>query len=550
MRRSRTNLAVFSLIVLALGAQTGRAQVQSKAQQACINALAAGTEKAAQLQAKQNLACLKGAGRGTLSDGVEACVTGDPNRKAASLLAKIQATETKKCSTLPAFAYSGAATVASAGQKGRLQTLIDLLGTDPDSDTLACAASPAGCACQSAVAKAASKLGTLEAKLFLKCAKKVLKDGAAAASEVAKCVTDAATEGALAAPASTTKIDKALAKLTGVIVKACDDPGVTSAAWADGACSSLGGASLASCIHTQLSCRTCQTLNEAYALNVDCDAFDDGTTNASCLPTVCFDGCAFACRTVVDDPAVALFDATSGMVCGDPCVAVSNLTPPCGADCGGVCDFGETCIDDECQCHMGTPVCLPPFPTVPECATDDRSTCEFLVGTTTATPPYHYSLLQVDGYQDSDTYFYVDFRGLLPDATGYTPYVADCDASKGTFKVPGDSSQASHFAAGGLIMNFEKMALATNRDPRCSDPDFRPLIRSQDISNKGYYIKFTPNPGEVGTGYNHMTFVLDPADSDGRFEVVYVSINVLPAPLPQWWKTPTPLPTATPTGGP
>src|SRR3712207_6958359 len=61
------------------------------------------------------------------------------------------------------------------------------------------------------------------------------------------------------------------------------------------------------------------------------------------------------------------------------------------------------------------------------------------------------------------------------------------------------------------------------RPPRSTLFPYTTLFRSL---GKGYYFRFTPDPGEVGVDYNRMTLVLD--GGTGRFEpieVVHVVID-------------------------
>ena len=173
-------------------------------------------------------------------------------------------------------------------------------------------------------------------------------------------------------------------------------------------------------------------------------------------------------------------------------------------------------------------ICEPEFPQVPECATDERSTCEFLQ---TNDVSYHYSFLHVNGYQDTPLFFFLDFDSLYPEdyTAGYTPYVADCDPAKGTFKVPGDKFQADYFDAGGAILDQAGLDSRTNRDPGCAVPNFVPLTKSIITGGKGYYVKFTPLAGEYGDNYNRMVFVLEDSTASGTFQVVTVFINILPS---------------------
>ncbi|HYD49670.1 MAG TPA: hypothetical protein VEB21_15045 [Terriglobales bacterium] len=518
---------VASIVALLLVAGVAPAQVQTKEQQKCVNALNGGASKVAAQQGKADLSCLKDAAEASLAGSAESCLVGDG--KVAAKIDKLHAAEIKKCVAPPSFGYSDAATSGGAARSGRLLAFHDLFGADLDSGALSCAGDEAGCDCQRQVAKAADKLANAKWKIFLKCKKAALKAGASSAEDLQKCISDAATEGSLAAD-SKGAIAKSRAKLGELIGRDCDEVSATAAAFGNGECSSLSGDSLASCIDDRTDCRLCQTFNDADALTVDCDLFDDDSANGSCIDTTCFDGtvCSQSCIPSVDEPPAAVVGPST--VCAESCQARTNLTVECGA-CSQLCGVAESCVGGECRCQSGGAVCITPFPTTPQCVFDERSTCEFLQPDgASGNPPYHYTLLQVTGYQDTPIYFRIAFDGLVALPGGYTPYVAACDGSRGVFKVPGDRLQADHIDNQGRITNLALLDSNTGRDPACVDPNFVPLTKSINVGSKGYYIKFTPAPGESGDNYNYMTLIADTDEPNTEtFEIIHVIIDILPA---------------------
>src|SRR5262249_44300145 len=166
------------------------AQAQSPEQQACINAVAGSAEKVGKQQAKESSACLKAAGKGTLAGAAQACLTADLAGKVRKQTSKVLAAESARCGSVPDFAYTSGGGASAGAQTGRLVSFGDVLG-DLDASALACAASPAGCACQTTVAKSAEKLASTRSKLFLQCTKNALRNGASSAADIAKCVDDA-----------------------------------------------------------------------------------------------------------------------------------------------------------------------------------------------------------------------------------------------------------------------------------------------------------------------------------------------------------------------
>jgi hypothetical protein len=297
-----TTIAVFVALASPATAQ------QSEEQQKCINALNAGAAKMGQIQGKENVGCLSSAAKGKLTGSAQTCLGADTKGRVAMQQGKLAYAETKKCASAPTLAYTDAATVGSSARTGRLQAFADLFGADLDAAVIACDANRDACKCQGAVAKAAEKLAAAQWKSFNRCKKDALDAGAATAAAVAECVDDAGNAASLAADTGG-KLQKIVDKLAYKIAKACDEPAVTAAAFADGDCSATSGAGLAACVGEHVSCRVCQTINDVDALEADCDGFDDGADNDSC-------GCSPLSTAACDDGvACTIGDACGGGTC-------------------------------------------------------------------------------------------------------------------------------------------------------------------------------------------------------------------------------------------
>ncbi|HYB98761.1 MAG TPA: hypothetical protein VEC57_06455 [Candidatus Limnocylindrales bacterium] len=505
--------------------------VQTPAQQACIKAINNAARNVGEKQASLALACLTAAAKGTLTGSAHTCLVTDDGDKIADKMAKTEAAAASKCAEPPTIVPSDAQLANTGARVARRRGITDLLGPDLDAAVEPCAAEAAACKCQQAVAKAAEKMSSVTWKTFVDCKKKVVEAGARRSEDIAGCVGDEATPGSIAADAKG-KIERATAKMARSIERKCDAAGVTSEAFARGACGSLSGAALAACIERRVACRACQGINDVDALSVDCDAFDDGADNDSCLDTSCT--CEGSCLDLIDGPFPAMADEQAGTICATACQPRTDATPECG-DCGGSCDVREVCAQGSCQCHVGRAMCVPAFPTTPPCALvaeAHRSSCRFMHGGAEGSPPYRNTVLNVVGDQDTDVFFYINFRSLYPAGAAHKPYVAECDASRGTFLLPGDNTQHQYFDGDGKITDMAGLSASTQRQARCEEPTFKPLPNSADIFHEGYYFKFTPNPGEHGQGVGKMTFVVEypvPATPTETFEVVHVIIDIRPS---------------------
>ncbi|MEO7437136.1 MAG: hypothetical protein ABI080_16800 [Candidatus Binatia bacterium] len=253
------------------------AQLQTSGQQACLNAVNKDGAAVAKEQGKESLACVKGAGKGTLPGTAQTCLTADLKGKVAKRKAKTTADEAKSCSAAPSFGFTGATTVNTAAQQGKVDLVADVYGPSLDAAIITCASSKAGCACQQKVSASLEKLAAVKFATFVSCKKAALKAGASAVAALEACVNNAGTPGSIAADTKG-KLAKGVASLSSTIGKACTD--VANAF--PGNCNARTQPALGVCLDTQVECRVCQAINEMDGLAVNCDLFDDGVANGSC----------------------------------------------------------------------------------------------------------------------------------------------------------------------------------------------------------------------------------------------------------------------------
>jgi hypothetical protein len=273
--------AAGAICLLVLGTAVAvKALPQSSDQQKCLNALNKDGVNVAKAQGKEFLGCLKDKGKGKLVGSAQDCLTADPKLKVQKKRDKTVADEVKSCTPPPDFGYAGATAVNDAAVAADLDLVADVFGADLDPVVIDCVASKDGCKCQQQVAKGIEKQAQTKLKLFLKCKKNVLKNGAGATADLNGCLNDAGNPDSLAADTKL-KIAKGVEKLEKAVVKKCDEKGVTAGAF-PGDCTGLSGAALAACLDVLVECRVCQMLNETDALFVNCDLFDDGAANGSC----------------------------------------------------------------------------------------------------------------------------------------------------------------------------------------------------------------------------------------------------------------------------
>lgn len=282
MSTNHWRVAAISAATLMLSAFTAHAQVQSVTQQACLNKLNKDGAAVAKARRGANLACLKKAGSGTLGGSAQACLTTDAlggfqNQKKRG---KTVTHEAQFCGTPPNFGYTGAATVNSAAEQATLELTEDIFGGDLDAAVLSCATNGPGCKCQRAILGKLWGLAAAKLTKFVNCKRSTLRKGATSSAALVACVNDPGVSNSVAAAIGGPLLKKVISLGT-TIVKKCDTPGVTAAAF-PGVCNGKTAANLAVCLDTQVECRVCETINQMDGLFINCDIFDDGNANGSC----------------------------------------------------------------------------------------------------------------------------------------------------------------------------------------------------------------------------------------------------------------------------
>lgn len=243
-----------------------RAQVQDSDQVKCAATMAKDIAKVAAAQGKINAACVKDGTKGTVTPG---CPLSDPKGALGTMQSKTEADETKNCVTkAPDFGYTSALTGNGAAIRNERDLLVDTYG-DTDLTGVVSTAKAVG-ACQSAVTKNLEKIAAAMQKDYAGCKKAALKGGAAAADALEACV-GADAKG---------KVATATAKLGADASAKCGSVDVAAAF--PGRCAGPVAADVASCLGKRARCQMCEAINEADALEADCDTIDDGVQNGSC----------------------------------------------------------------------------------------------------------------------------------------------------------------------------------------------------------------------------------------------------------------------------
>jgi cysteine-rich repeat protein len=262
------------------------ARPQDKDQQKCIVELNKNFEKVAKAQARHLTACIKDGSKGKLSGAnpIETCIAAE-DAKVNQAKQKLESKVNARCAAkTPDFGVILTSSVPPevdtdrasevAGEK-ELALIRAIFGSDLDA--VVDAESPNSQAegvCRVEVIKQATKCQGTKLKEFTKCKKKGLGGALpfGRAHDLEDCM-GADRKGKIRAAC--------LTKLGEKIDQQCS--GLNYTALFAGDCS--GEATLDDfelCIDRLVECQVCLALNEADALNRNCDGFDDGAVNGSC----------------------------------------------------------------------------------------------------------------------------------------------------------------------------------------------------------------------------------------------------------------------------
>jgi len=361
-RASNASRWAIATVVAALALTAGYVTAQQlPSQKNCINRMNKAGSKVAKAQGKSVAACLKDAGRGNLPPGqdAQACLTADAKGRVAKAKSITDATELSYCGALPpGFGYAGAAAVNDAAIEEVLALTADVYGVDLSGSVIDASTDKAGATCQSKVQKALDRIMHTKVKEFLKCKKDGLKsDSIVSAATLTDCFDRIIDD-------PKQKVSKTVTRLADTIATACS--GVAAATAFPGACAGAGD--VTSCIDALVECRTCRMLDQMDAVERDCDLFDDGAANASCVTPLD----TTTTTTTTLPPVCGNGNVESGEACDDGNTADGDC---CSATCtyeaaSSPCDDGNVCTDDQCD---GAGACLPVADNVVSC--DDGVFC-------------------------------------------------------------------------------------------------------------------------------------------------------------------------------
>jgi hypothetical protein len=325
---------------------------QQEDQQQCINGLNKRFAKVASAQGKDIGDCIKRVAKGkslTPATTLEECLTGDRRDKVAKAARRVRSEGAKSCgASVPDFGATDPNTVVNAAIQNELDLIHNVFGSDLDLVIAIEASDQPTSKCQQAVAKSVKKCRDKKFKEFNKCKKSGLEDqNVLSFVDLQGCIGQD-PKGKIARAC-----DPATGKIRSTIDKKCGAPVDPSTAFPG--CGTGDPAALATCLDEIVECHVCLALNQADNLARNCDWFDDGVENGSCLPELAF--CASSGLSCDRDAEICVHKTTTGVV-----------LPFCEPVPGG-CEEDRTCA------CAGTALCTDPFTVCTEIATDTLLQC-------------------------------------------------------------------------------------------------------------------------------------------------------------------------------
>ncbi len=372
MRHWKLTIAILLSVVGSASAQL------PSAVQHCIGAYDTKLRLVSLQAGKSARACVRAAAKG-VETAPDTCVVSNTDGKIAGKEAKVAALYTGGKCTGSEPTQQGAI-AGNAAHRGMATDLAhDIFGDPVTAAVIGVGSSDARCL-DMTLKRAVQSVAAIT-KGHRQCTESGLKSGAVvdAATLDAACGSFAQIDGTGKAQARLTKlvVDVGAACNAATIGLATLFPGLDPGCHANGV--ALGG-----CVAERTRCRACLALNDADGQHIDCDLFDDGAADGSCVAfALGTHTCTLASssRLSIVNSAFPLDLVPSGAVtisCGD---TDAGLAAPCRCDLASfgavvVPSIGDLCISPAAGCPAGSIDCDGGAPRDREMAADHNiGTC-------------------------------------------------------------------------------------------------------------------------------------------------------------------------------
>jgi cysteine-rich repeat protein len=260
------------------------ARPQDKEQQKCILELNKNFAKVAKTQGTEISKCIKDGSKDKLvGQSIEQCTTADNGGKVAQATQKTIDKAADKCASdpndpaFPDFGVTDPNTVNRIAIQTELALIHEIFGFDLDEAIFSHdGETKAASKCQQLVADSVRKCQDAKLKEFNRCTKEGLKDESIQSSLDLQACMGVDPKGNIAKAC-----DPVSGTIPSKIDKKCVGKGVDLLG-AFASCDTDDPGELATCLDQIVECQVCLALNEADALDRDCDDFDDEVANESC----------------------------------------------------------------------------------------------------------------------------------------------------------------------------------------------------------------------------------------------------------------------------
>lgn len=274
------SLAVVAAAVWGVAfAAPAQAQIQSGAQQRCIRTLNQGFQRIDKVQAGEARRCLKEAAADAIAGSIVACLRSDPDGRVRKQRFRNIARALRRCGEVPDFGPTDVATSNAVGIRSQGALLEDVFGPDLETVLAREVDAETTSECQRFIYAAVDSCQRAKLKRFRRC----VKTGLARGSVASEAGLESCAEGlGTGTGDGTTRRLCGPGNLRTRLAGRCTAKGVDLGA-AFPACAGGDAAAVVQCLDRIVDCRVCLSLNRVDFLDRDCDAFDDGESNGSCL---------------------------------------------------------------------------------------------------------------------------------------------------------------------------------------------------------------------------------------------------------------------------
>jgi hypothetical protein len=250
-------------------------QAQGTGNDRCVQLVNNDARKVLDARAKADRRCVRNSAGGSAA----ACIDG-PDAKTEARKAKLTSTFASRCAANPpsfGLAAGSAAAIGDAASGAANDIAHDLLGVAAEVGT------GDEARCQEKIVQRAGQLAVARWREFRTCKRKGLEDFADASELATVCL--GGPNGPQPDPAG--NIAKRASKLAIAVQSRCLAKGVSPVGLVfAGACAAVADDQFGDCVRRRVACRFCQAVKTADGLPataLDCDRFDDGTADGSCV---------------------------------------------------------------------------------------------------------------------------------------------------------------------------------------------------------------------------------------------------------------------------